>query len=159
MYTAREDSFLNFDEAQSEYLYRSILLIFYQQKILPILKINGWWFRLLGLWNHAIQTIRRWVKINVFRKSRFHEISLTDHCLVQIDLLLCLGEAVGGLDGMVQLQHSGSYSYSGIYISPEAEFMTVQFCWGFLGIILRVLRLKMSVCNVYSTNQFQTTFA
>jgi hypothetical protein len=29
----------------------------------------------------------------------------------------------------------------------------------FLGIILRVLRLEVSVCNVYITNQFQTTFA
>ncbi len=30
---------------------------------------------------------------------------------------------------------------------------------GFLGIILGVLRLKVSVYNVYMTNQFQTTFA
>ncbi len=29
----------------------------------------------------------------------------------------------------------------------------------FLGIILRVLRLKVSVYNVYITNQFQATFA
>jgi hypothetical protein len=29
----------------------------------------------------------------------------------------------------------------------------------FLGIILRVLRLEVSVYNVYITNQFQTTFA
>jgi hypothetical protein len=29
----------------------------------------------------------------------------------------------------------------------------------FLGIILRVLRPEVSVYNVYSTNQFQTTFA
>ncbi len=29
----------------------------------------------------------------------------------------------------------------------------------FSGIILRVLRLEVSVCNVYITNQFQTTFA
>jgi hypothetical protein len=29
----------------------------------------------------------------------------------------------------------------------------------FLGIILRVLRLGVSICNVYITNQFQTTFA
>jgi hypothetical protein len=29
----------------------------------------------------------------------------------------------------------------------------------FLGIILRVLRLEVSVFNVYITNQFQTTFA
>jgi hypothetical protein len=60
--------------------------------------------------------------------------ALTDHCLVQTDWFLCLGQAVGGLDGMVQLQHSGSYRYSGICISPEAEFMTVQFRCGFLGI-------------------------
>ncbi len=36
--------------------------------------------------------------------------------------------------------------------------MNAQF-WRFLGIILRVLRLKVSVYNVYITNQFQTTFA
>jgi hypothetical protein len=36
---------------------------------------------------------------------------------------------------------------------PEAEIMR------FLGIILRVLRLEVSVYNVYITNQFQTTFA
>jgi hypothetical protein len=29
----------------------------------------------------------------------------------------------------------------------------------FLGIIVRVLRLEVSVYNVYITNQFQTTFA
>jgi hypothetical protein len=29
----------------------------------------------------------------------------------------------------------------------------------FLGIILRVLRLEVSVYNVYITNQLQTTFA
>jgi hypothetical protein len=29
----------------------------------------------------------------------------------------------------------------------------------FLGIILRVLRLEVSIYNVYITNQFQTTFA
>jgi hypothetical protein len=29
----------------------------------------------------------------------------------------------------------------------------------FSGIILRVCRLEVSVCNVYITNQFQTTFA
>jgi hypothetical protein len=29
----------------------------------------------------------------------------------------------------------------------------------FLGIILRVLRLEISVYNVFITNQFQTTFA
>jgi hypothetical protein len=29
----------------------------------------------------------------------------------------------------------------------------------FLGIILRVLKLEVSVYNVYITNQFQTTFA
>ncbi len=40
----------------------------------------------------------------------------------------------------------------------EAEFMNIQFRWGFC-IILRVLRLEVSVHNVYITNQFQTTFA
>jgi hypothetical protein len=29
----------------------------------------------------------------------------------------------------------------------------------FLGIILKVLRLEVSIYNVYTTNQFQTTFA
>ncbi len=29
----------------------------------------------------------------------------------------------------------------------------------FLGIILKVLRLEVSVCNVYMTNKFQNTFA
>ncbi len=29
----------------------------------------------------------------------------------------------------------------------------------FLGIILSVLRLEVSLCNVYISNQFQTTFA
>ncbi len=42
------------------------------------------------------------------------------------------------------------------YVFPEAEFMNVHF---FLGIILRVFRLEVSVYNVYITNQFQTTFA
>ncbi len=37
--------------------------------------------------------------------------------------------------------------------------MNVQFRRGFLGIILRVLRLEVSICNIYITNQFQTTFA
>jgi hypothetical protein len=40
-------------------------------------------------------------------------------------------------------------------LKPEAEIMNVQ-C---RGIILRVLRLQVSVYNVYITNQFQTTFA
>jgi hypothetical protein len=38
----------------------------------------------------------------------------------------------------------------------EAEFMNVQFRWGFQGIILRGLRLEVSVYYVYLTNQFQT---
>jgi hypothetical protein len=44
---------------------------------------------------------------------------------------------------------------------PEAELMKVHFRVGFwfLGIILRVLRLEVSVYNVYITNQFQTIFA
>jgi hypothetical protein len=37
--------------------------------------------------------------------------------------------------------------------------MTVQFSLKFLGIILRVLNLEVSIYNVYITNQFQTTFA
>jgi 1-acyl-sn-glycerol-3-phosphate acyltransferase len=40
-------------------------------------------------------------------------------------------------------------------MNPEAEFMSVQF----LGIILRVIRLEVSVYNIYITNQFQTTVA
>jgi hypothetical protein len=40
---------------------------------------------------------------------------------------------------------------------PEAEFMKVQFRSGFLGIISRVLRLDVSVYNIYLTSQFQTT--
>jgi hypothetical protein len=34
--------------------------------------------------------------------------------------------------------------------------MNVQFCWG---MILRVVRLQVSLYNVDDTNQFQTTFA
>jgi hypothetical protein len=37
--------------------------------------------------------------------------------------------------------------------TPKAEFMS------FLGIILRVLKLEVSVYNVYITNQYQITFA
>ncbi len=43
---------------------------------------------------------------------------------------------------------------------PKAEFMNVQLIsWRFLGIVLKVFRLEVSVCNVYITNQFQTNFA
>ena len=42
--------------------------------------------------------------------------------------------------------------------SPEAEFMNVTVSLRFLGIILRVLILEVSVYSVYVTNQFQTTF-
>ncbi len=35
---------------------------------------------------------------------------------------------------------------------PEVQFMNVQFRWGFSGIILRVLRLEVSVYNGYITN-------
>ncbi len=42
--------------------------------------------------------------------------------------------------------------------STEAEFMNVQFSLRFLGIILGVLRIEVSVYNVYFKNQFQTTF-
>ncbi len=41
----------------------------------------------------------------------------------------------------------------------EAEFMNVQFCWGFWELILRVHRFEVSVYYVYITNQFQPTFA
>jgi hypothetical protein len=37
---------------------------------------------------------------------------------------------------------------------PEAEFMNVQFCWGFWA--LRVLILEVSVYDVYITNSFKT---
>ncbi len=43
--------------------------------------------------------------------------------------------------------------------NTEAEFMNVQFFLRFLGVILRVLRIEVSVYNVYITKQFQTTFA
>jgi hypothetical protein len=42
-------------------------------------------------------------------------------------------------------------------IYPETEFINVQFNWGFLCIILRVLRLEVSIPkNVYIKNQFKT---
>jgi hypothetical protein len=44
-------------------------------------------------------------------------------------------------------------------MGTEPEFMNVQFRRGFLGIILRVLRLEVSLYNVYIKNQFQITFA
>jgi hypothetical protein len=46
-----------------------------------------------------------------------------------------------------------------VSMKTEAEFINVQFRLRFLGRILRVLRLEVSVYNVYITNQFQTTFA
>jgi hypothetical protein len=46
-----------------------------------------------------------------------------------------------------------------VKISTEAEFMNVTISLRFLGIILRVLRLEVTVYNVYIINQFQTTFA
>jgi hypothetical protein len=53
------------------------------------------------------------------------------------------------------LQLSALYYYNEQMMRPEAEFMNVQF----LGIILGVIRIEVSVYNVYVTNQFQTTFA
>jgi hypothetical protein len=41
---------------------------------------------------------------------------------------------------------------------PEAEFMNVKFPLRFQGIILRVLRLEVSVYSVYVTNQFLNHF-
>ncbi len=38
--------------------------------------------------------------------------------------------------------------YKIYFLDTEAEFMNVKFRWGFLGIILRVLRLKVSLYNV-----------
>ncbi len=46
-----------------------------------------------------------------------------------------------------------------IALPPEAEIHESTISLRFLGIILRVLRLEVSVYNVYITNQFQTTFA
>jgi hypothetical protein len=40
---------------------------------------------------------------------------------------------------------------------PEAEFMNVQFFVEVSGHNLRVLRLEVSIYNVYITNQYQTT--
>jgi len=40
------------------------------------------------------------------------------------------------------------------FIEQKGEFLSLRF----LGIILRVLRLEVSVFNVYITNQFQITF-
>jgi len=49
--------------------------------------------------------------------------------------------------------HSICFSIS---ILPEAEFMNVQFRWGFwAGIIWGVLRLEVSVYIVYITNSFR----
>jgi hypothetical protein len=47
------------------------------------------------------------------------------------------------------------------HVRAEAEFINVKrtISLRFLGIILRVLRLEVSVYNVYITNSFQTTFA
>ncbi len=53
----------------------------------------------------------------------------------------------------------GGYITQGWCDCTEAEFMNVQFHWGFLGLILRVLRLEVSLHSVYIINQFQTTFA
>jgi hypothetical protein len=44
-----------------------------------------------------------------------------------------------------------------IFQKPKINKRTILL--RFLGIILRVLRLEVSVYNVYITNQFQTTFA
>jgi hypothetical protein len=48
-----------------------------------------------------------------------------------------------------------------VSMHTEAKFINVQFTisLSFLGRILRVHRLEVSVYNVYITNQFQTTFA
>jgi hypothetical protein len=49
----------------------------------------------------------------------------------------------------------------GIEHSPRLSWSRIHertISLRFIGIILRVLRLEVSVCNVYITNQFQTTF-
>ncbi len=45
-----------------------------------------------------------------------------------------------------------TYQNPGGLVDTEAEFMNVQFCCGSLGIILGVLRLDVSVYNVYITS-------
>jgi hypothetical protein len=47
------------------------------------------------------------------------------------------------------------------YSIPEAEFMNMNMNTklSFLSINFRVIRLEISIYNVYITNQFQTTFA
>jgi hypothetical protein len=37
-------------------------------------------------------------------------------------------------------------------VRAEAEFMNILFSWDFLGIILRVIRLEVSIYNIYITN-------
>ncbi len=52
----------------------------------------------------------------------------------------------------------GTLSISTLYFvftADEAEFMSVQFLLRFLGIILRVLRLEVSVYNVKLQNSFK----
>ncbi len=41
----------------------------------------------------------------------------------------------------------------------EAEFMNVQFRWGFWAKTLKFSDFEVSVYNIYITNQFQITFA
>ncbi len=64
---------------------------------------------------------------------------------------ICLWWGVGGGGGGRAVTPSPSYN-------TEAEFWTRKSL-RFLGIILRVLILEVSVYNVYITNQFKTTFA
>ncbi len=49
--------------------------------------------------------------------------------------------------------------YTPFRINKEAEFTKRTISFRFLGIILRVLRLEVSVYNVFTTNELQTTFA
>jgi hypothetical protein len=46
-----------------------------------------------------------------------------------------------------------------IYEFPEVEFMKIQYLLRFPRIILRVLRLDVSVKNIYITIQLPTIFA
>ncbi len=80
-------------------------------------------------------------------ESQFFFIELTNHALLAAPVL-----------AHYNLRDSILQGLSDQDIFTEAEFKNVQFLQ-FLGIILRVLRLEVSVYNVYITNQFQTTFA
>ncbi len=53
----------------------------------------------------------------------------------------------------------GSIDVGGLRTCPWSRIHERTISLRFLGIILRVLRLEVSIYNVYITNQSQTTFA